>query len=556
MIHKRSCWCGLVVVLTVSLGAGCSKSDSKSPNPGSSAATSSILHAQSATNTVPALRFHWLGKKRLAAEANATNFMAIWNLPESAKLEAQTLDKLASAPWRLLKAATALSNAPTDLLRPLLDDLVQEESYLEVAAATNQPAELVFAIRLPAARAALWQTNLAQVLESLSGVKLVREASGWALRKHDAPDFWQLTHAGDWTLLGAATGTNNSLLGEFHRRLAAGPNPYPTRDTNYWVELDANLAALGPVLKEKASFLTHLKHVTLFMAGDGTNARTHADVIFNQPLGVDLTEWMIPTNIISDELISFTAARLPAPARLTSIFGHELPDFLVPRQVFVWALRAFPMASYVALPDSAGNDLFHRFSQDLLTKANIWIASNSVGAFTGASGGNSVVWQGTPNMSAFLQKYSIAEGQFIVGGLAPTALTNPAPNLQLLKRMVQRNNLVYYDWEFAGPRVETWFYMGQLARLLLGRQQLPQDSLGALWLKSLAPSLANAGTVGVMPSPDQIAFDRFATLGLTSFELHLFADWLESPNFPLGTHTTAMPVKPLLRRKTPVPLPN
>ena len=42
--------------------------------------------------------------KRLAAETNAASFLRMWNLPETAKLEKQTFDKLALA----LVGATAL----------------------------------------------------------------------------------------------------------------------------------------------------------------------------------------------------------------------------------------------------------------------------------------------------------------------------------------------------------------------------------------------------------------------------------------------------------------
>ena len=41
-------------------------------------------------------RIHWLGKKKLASDRTAARLMTIWNLPESANLEAQTLDKLAA----------------------------------------------------------------------------------------------------------------------------------------------------------------------------------------------------------------------------------------------------------------------------------------------------------------------------------------------------------------------------------------------------------------------------------------------------------------------------
>src|SRR5688572_33427987 len=88
-----------LVLFTALVGActfGCKKSD-----PGNSTATKSQSASTSSVTVESLARIHWLGKKRLAAETNAAHFMSIWDLPESARLEAQTLDKLALAPWRL-----------------------------------------------------------------------------------------------------------------------------------------------------------------------------------------------------------------------------------------------------------------------------------------------------------------------------------------------------------------------------------------------------------------------------------------------------------------------
>ena len=241
----------------------------------------------SAALGAPISTLHWLGMKRLAADTNAAAFMNIWNLPESANLRVQTLDRLALAPWRMLPLsptptnlnpnlnpnlnlnlnpypvasnylATAIfvpaerrtpfrpdagpsnragsetgtplpaqlpatngplptvpraslstnsprpipmsaksgpaptnpppvalyqslvTNAPASLLRPLLDDLLQEECYLEVCQPTNQPGQLAFAIKLDDARAALWQTNLAAVLASLTGANPTPTTNGWS----------------------------------------------------------------------------------------------------------------------------------------------------------------------------------------------------------------------------------------------------------------------------------------------------------------------------------------------------------------------------------------
>ena len=130
---------------------------------------------------------HWLGKERLAADTNASFVMGIWNLAESKKLEAQTLDRLAMGllatngmPWLSNQVSVSGSkssdtNSPppltgsSALLRPLLQDLLEQESFLEVREATNLPGDLTFAIRLSEARARLWETNLAAVVEGLTG---------------------------------------------------------------------------------------------------------------------------------------------------------------------------------------------------------------------------------------------------------------------------------------------------------------------------------------------------------------------------------------------------
>src|ERR1041384_6533509 len=106
-------WFGL---LLVALGPGCGKSD-----PGREPANAATSPPPPRGETVA--RLHWLGKKRLAEETNATYFMSILKLPASAKLEAQTLDKLSVAPWRVANTNASPTNGPSAQLRPLLDDL-------------------------------------------------------------------------------------------------------------------------------------------------------------------------------------------------------------------------------------------------------------------------------------------------------------------------------------------------------------------------------------------------------------------------------------------------
>ena len=110
------------------LGNGCKKSEPSESQTGGS--------ANQPVPSNPVATVHWIGMKRLAKETNAAGVLKILRLPETEKLKAQTLDKLALAPWRLsgtnrppaVTNYTALvrENPSASLLRSLLDDLVHQ----------------------------------------------------------------------------------------------------------------------------------------------------------------------------------------------------------------------------------------------------------------------------------------------------------------------------------------------------------------------------------------------------------------------------------------------
>ena len=110
-------------------------------------------------------------------------------------------------------------------------------------------------------------------------------------------------------------------------------------------------------------------------------------------------------------------------------------------------------------------------------------------------------------------------------------------------------NLVAYDWELTGPRLEQWLYVGQLLRFALYKAQIPPKSASFAWLSALETRLGNCGTVVTRTGPDQLSFLRNSGIGLNSAELDLLADWLESPQFPRGLHTFLGKPTPLPKRK-------
>lgn len=529
MIRNRLTRFSIVVAGTIGLLTGCSKS-------------SDAQRSTSPSQPAPVLKFHWLGKTRLAAEANATNFLAIWNLPESAKLEAQTLDKLATAPWRLGATNVALSNAPTALLRPLLDDLVQQEVYVEVSGATNRAAELVLAIRLPADRAAFWETNLSQVWQSLT-VAFPRLANFGS-----QPGF---RHTNDWVLLLFSPSTTNArstnIFDDFLSRISTLQSPSVPSGATQLIQADIDWARLKSFSSLESTVMVGSPRISVTVQAEAGALRSTVDLIYPQSLTLAFRSWNIPTNLIYDPLIAFTAVR--GMAEWSPLIGVNPPPNAgkLPEQIFSWAVAGYPLQTYCAFPQPEATNVIRLVSTAVKDKLSQPEQRGFPGRLVTQTNFEQVEIQGFPFMEPRLHRASGSGGEFILGGFIPSMRTNkPIPG-ELIAQIVAKTNLLYYDWEITGPRVEAWIYIGQTLRLIFRRAQLPSDSAGLKWLQALMPHVGNSATALSAPASNQLSFVRTSTIGFTGLELHLLADWLESPTFPRGYHTE----RPQPARTTP-----
>lgn len=447
-------------------------------------------------------RLHWLGKRQVCAEPGAARVRALWNLPESVRLEAQTLAKLAGG-----------TNAP---LRALLDDVVGEEFYAEVRHEANQPGQAAFAIRLNAERAKLWAANRAALPKDIE---------------------WQ--RVGEWTLLGQATGAN-ALLAEWRERIAKTGAPVAKGATNFWLEADADLPAVARALGWKWGLPADWPRISLTLTGDGENVLSRGALKFAAPLAGALEAWSIPTNLIREPLIGFTAARGLGGLPRGWLGWDRLEIGAAPEQLFLWAQASLPFQSYFAglFPDAP--ERLQRISERLLTLGNEWVVPNHVGNFVRTDDGRGVVWQSAPFMSPFVQVVGKERKGFVFGGLFSVVgpRTNAALPAELVAQVLGSPDLVMYDWELTGPRIEGWLHIGQLFRVIGHRAQLPPKSAALEWLRAVAPKLGNNVTVVTRADASRLNFHRKSTCGFTALELHLLADWLESPDFPAGLHTT------------------
>jgi hypothetical protein len=529
----------LFVVLGVAFGVGCNRSESNPVAPQESTA--------SAESPELVARVHWLGKQRLGAEANAASLMGIWNLAESAELEAQVLDKFSLSPWRLLKGDAATNGAPVSLLRPLLDDLVQEEFYLEVRNPTNQFGEFAFALRLSADRAAMWQTNLSVVFESLTGVRASKANGGWSLQKHETPIFVELVRVSEWVIV-CLSQKSNTLASEFTSRIRHHGTPLATPksklSTDHWLAMELDPSRLSQALALDWQSSADISRISFSVTGDGANVHTQGELEFSKPLGVDLEAWNVPTNLVRDPLISFTAVRGLKSWLPSSKAWSEFFDGVRPNQVFLWSQHGIPIQTYFAAPSVIARDQVGEVTGRLLQVCNPWLATNGMGQIVMRPGTDGASWTGAPFMSPFLQAISLPGGEFIFCGLVPLGGTNRQPPAELLAQFSGRTNVMLYDWELTGPKIGSLLFVGQAFRVILQRPQLPFDSASLSWLKSAGSKLGNSGTVVSLTSPTNLSFTRKSSIGLTAVELHALADWLESPVFPRGLHTLDAPPPP------------
>jgi hypothetical protein len=513
----------LFAALVLASGVGCEKSAARA------AAPPTVLPPDTAASV------HWLGKRALGYEATAFYFMRVWNHPESARLEKQTLTKLASAPGQWLPGGANLDPDAESRLWWLLNDLVQEESYLEIRQPTNSTAETVFTIRLNDAQARQWQTNLPVILEPLAGGRVVNNPidDSWSLTTTNALQIVRFSRVGDWAVV--ATGPEqNSLADEIAVRIRRDGVPFVSAGTNLWLEAALDLPRLTNVFPTSISQLPYfISHLNFSVSGDGGTVFTRAKLEFAQPFSAPLEPWRLPVDLMHEPLTSFTAVRGLQPTLTDWKFLHDLEIGAAPDQLFVWSLSGSPFQIYLAAPLADAPAQVAALSDHLLQKANPALAASGYINFDRAADGNGVTWGNLPDIKPFIKSAGNADAGWLFAGLLPDTNNAAAPPpAGLLNDVLRRTNLVYYDWEVTGPRLQPVLQLSQTARQVARRPELPMDSASMSLLGLLIPRLGTTATIISRTGPAELTCFRRSNLGFNAVELHLLAGWLESPSFP------------------------
>jgi hypothetical protein len=490
---------------------------------------------KAATQTVsPPLKLigqiHFIGAERISTDTNSSVFVSLFSPPEAQALCMQTLNKLARAPYQFLQRRMSPGEPDeAERFRPLLDDLLRTEWFLQIRGATNGSPEFALAIQLDKNRAELWQKDLADVLETWTGLPAEKIHGGWQLKKHMPPDMIRFIHVGDWVVLGCAQ-DELPLNDQIVQRVLAEKRPASVAE-NYWLSADLDWPHLRHWLSLPES--VDLPETQLQVVGRDDNLYVDGKFIFPQPLALPLEKWRIPTNTIHEPFVSFTAARGFAPWLKKQSWAQPFEIEPVPNQIFIWALAQIPFQTFAAVPVPDATNAIRQLGGNLSAALGGDFQNPALGSLTLATNDSKIAWRGFPFVSPFVQNVREPAGDFLLAGL----ILNSSDSMPLppeLFKMLAPANLVFYHWEITAERLPEVRILSQLALLFAQRNQLDGKSAAAKWLDRIGPTLGNTVTALTQTAPDELTFTRKAPGGLTAIELVALANWLESANFPFG----------------------
>jgi hypothetical protein len=535
---------GAVMLLTCWVGGGCSKSPAVSEEGNVSQNQSDVARpAQPGAGLAGnshALDLHWVGKRKLAGDPNAAGLMKIWGLPEGQNLERQTLDKLAISFWRGKDTNNAATGAASAALRGMLEDLVQEEWRIKARVPTNGSPDLAIAIRIAPPRVKAWQANALLVAEAVTGMTPKPSKDGWMLLRPPETTI-ECNLMGEWVVLGLGGADLPGLKRELQTELDRS-NSEPSKE---WLQAGFSMAALLRLIAGDSNDFEPQAwpHVALAIRGDGERVISTGELKFAKALELDLDRWEVPTNRIKEPVVSFLGIRgvrkIWQPM-LTKLNWGEAPN-----QAFGWSypVDAVPYETHFAVPWPDASNRITKVVGPLAESGNIWLATNAMGSLREQPGRNLMSWVDIPFLTPELKVERIGNTDFVLGGFFPNRPARTPEPVGLLEQLFSKTNIIYYAWEITQERIGGWMDIGQLLRIALKRPQLPANSHSTAFLVAAAPSLGNCVTTASLTDSNRISFLRNSSIGLTGLELHLLADWLESPEFPRGFHTLLAPVK-------------
>lgn len=490
--------------------------------------------AGSAANRDEMLRAHWAGRTNFLSNTNTAYQAALWRMPEGQKFEEYMLDRLAFAMIRV-GGQTNYSPASTNSARhwrELLKAAIDNESFLQLSTTKAGGLEGGLAIRTSREGASEWKKALSEAL-STGGVGASTAQGGWNINTSSGVARLTFHEQNGWTALAFNSGGSNSVFLKELTKLG----PMNSKGTNSWFQAVADVSLLERAIGFSLEPVG-LRRTDLSMHSDGEFVRTTARLAFDHKLKMPLEPWSIPTNIIRNPMLNFTAVRGIRPW-MEEWLAQTGVKTGAPNQLFLWSLQGGAIFSYAAMPVPQATKLVDELSVGLRQQFGSWITNNARGSLVYDAKGHEFAWVSLPVFTPGFSAVTSNVGNVLlgkVGMMTPPPTTLPFPP-QLLDVLQNKKQLAYYQWEITENRLSDLFLITQAGRLAFRKAQMPANSPSVNFLKAAAPKLGNSVTTVTHSEPAELLLERKSHSGLTALEWHLAADWVESPQFPRGLHT-------------------
>jgi hypothetical protein len=492
--------------------------------------------SRSATET-PFLQLHWAGATAISTNGtNAAKLQLVLKLQSTMEVRTQAMAKLARVPQELWQKTLGRAAADaSSRLQPLLEDLWQFESVVTLRGKPEQP-DVLIAAKLDRAKADAWSKHLSQLAESwkLGSASVNGASAKWSVGRRDLHIHY--ARDGEWTFA-AFTRSGKSPFSQGSAAIT------PLGGAILDMRADGRrLGATFPVLAKYSLPPSHLK-----VMPRGEALRTEGTLTYSERLPIKLEPWKIPTNLVTEPLVSFTCAQGIQPL-LDQIKGYsKLRLKTPPNQFCSWGLGTVHAQTFLSVPLPNATNVLRDIADRLPQFVETYF-TNPPGMFLWISNRVEWIWSGLPMVIPHVRARRSGNDEFLMAGLFPAPIGSNTAPAELFAQVIGRTNLVYYDWESTDQRLPHARQTFQLSDIIAGRRIQATNFATQRWISEVAPLLGNTVTEVTLSAPRELSLVRKSDIGLTGFEVAWLGRWIDSPRFPFHYEPP-----PMVRTRVPRP---
>lgn len=488
-----------------------------------------------------AARCQFAGATALGGEENYSIAKKLLDLATSVDFEKLVVRRFADyLATGLPKAAPEAGTA----LEPLLQEWLGAEWALSAGGPENGPVQFVVALKSSAG--ATWNAALSRACGETGTPVNAGGANGWKWGE-GATAVWVL-QAHDWLVAGRGEGLNKER-DEFLRRIAQEGRPAPALGTNC-LEADVDWARLERLLPISLGGLKPAHTAVELTATPDHILRLTARVTYPEPITWHESPWAPPTSEMHQPLISFTAAQDLAAFLKTDVFGG-LPGDPFTDQMFCWAINEMPFQSYAAWPVSDAAKVMQEWSTQAPAKLNPELKNLDGSQLRWDAPVKHLVWTSPYNrlVAPVLTTLTTNGHSYLMASMFPLRRRAENAPEALFEQFTHRENVVYFDWEVTGPRLEQWRLLSEMfplvKRITPEQMTAERKSLRANtnttakshyvpsfvtadnWLSGMAPHLNTETITEVTKTgPAELTIRRRSPIVFTGIELELLTHWM------------------------------